>query len=150
MLARKRRTAQQRAWLKVKQWSPLGIGETRSTLKGRRDRCEAEQQHYIRAKCVARDGDCRIATDRFRNGISAEKAQADCDGRSEWAHLGDKKRFKTRRMNPMDRHTMEGSLMLCTQHHQAYDAGTLRITPTDPMKGADGVLEYFEEAHRVR
>ena len=150
MLPRKRRTPQQRSWLKVKQLSPLGIGETHSTLKGRRDRCEAERQHYIRAKCVERDGDCRIATDRFRSGITASAARADCDGRSEWAHLGEKKRFKTRGMDPEARHTMEGSMMLCKQHHQAYDAGTLRITPTDPAKGADGVLVYIEEASRAR
>jgi hypothetical protein len=54
-----------------------------------------------------------------------------CEGRSEWAHLGDQKRFKTRGKPPEERHTTAGSLMLCRFHHRAYDTGRLRIIGTD-------------------
>jgi hypothetical protein len=60
-----------------------------------------------------------------------------CDGVSEWAHLGDKKRFKTRGQAPEVRHTTAGSLMLCTKHHQDYDAGRMVIEGDDanlPLK----------------
>jgi hypothetical protein len=54
-----------------------------------------------------------------------------CHGVSEWAHLGDKKRFKTRGQAPEIRHTTAGSLMLCQKHHADYDAGRMAIDGDD-------------------
>jgi hypothetical protein len=68
----------------------------------------------------------------------------DCDGPSQWAHLGDKKRAKTRGMKPDARHTTEGSLMLCRRHHDRYDGRqmpSLRIKALTEH-GADGPLEF--------
>ena len=93
----------------------------------------AALKRKVRAACVERDGDCRYERDR---------GPGECWGPSEWAHFGEKKRFKTMRMNPVERHTLEGSLMLCKGHHTAYDAGELTITATDPVKGANGPLVY--------
>ncbi len=50
-----------------------------------------------------------------------------CLGPSEWAHFGDKKRFKTRGLPPEERHTVEDSLMMCDGHHDLYDANRLHI-----------------------
>lgn len=73
----------------------------------------------VRAHCYARDGACRL--DR---GEDFGDRFGFCLGVSEWAHFGEQKRFKTRGQKPHQRHTKEGSLMLCTRHHDMYDHGT--------------------------
>lgn len=103
----------------------------RRILKARRKRQAAKVVKSVRAQCVERDGYCRFET--FPYG---------CNGPSEWAHLGEKKRYKTRGMSAEVRHTTAGSLMLCRRHHHAYDrAHTLRIVPLT-SKGADGPLQF--------
>jgi len=106
----------------------------RVTVKRRRQRQARKVVQSVRAQCVERDGYCRASgMGRYgwndgriwRNFISL------CHGQSEWAHLGEKKRFKTRRQAPEVRHTTAGSLMLCRFHHRAYDRGKLRIIGDD-------------------
>lgn len=111
-------------------------GEPRKRLKGRKDRAEYRQRRIVRAQCVERDGSCRL---------SKTSLFGDCWGFSEWMHLGEKKRCKTRGMAPEARHTTAGSLMGCTRHHRAYDAGRLKIEPLTE-RGADGTLKFSANA----
>lgn len=101
---------------------PIAKPETRKRVKGRKQRRAARVVKSVRAQCVERDGYCRVA---------AQFMDAKCEGVSEWAHLGDKRRFKTRGRAPESRHTTAGSLMLCTAHHRAYDQRRLAIVGED-------------------
>lgn len=103
------------------------LGPTARARRTKRGR-DARYATGVRADVARRDGVCRIATWDDHPGDDHDDALEACEGRSEWAHLGDKKRFKTRGLPPAERHTTAGSLMLCTRHHRAYDAGRLRIT----------------------
>jgi hypothetical protein len=94
---------------------------------GRKQRAERKVATSVRAQCVARDGYCRLM------GLDV------CEGPSEWAHLGDKKRFKTRGQAPEVRHTTAGSFIACRRHHRAYDAGVIQIEVRSDL-GADGRL----------
>lgn len=92
----------------------------------------------VRPKCVDRDGYCRIA------GVAA---LGPCDGPSEWSHFGESKRFKTRGMEPEERHTTEGSLMFCKKHHDEYDGRRrprLKVEATTDRR-CDGPLRYERE-----
>jgi hypothetical protein len=67
-----------------------------------------------------------------------------CGLRSQWAHLGDKKRFKTRGTGTSGRAATipKSSVMLCERHHQMYDTEhTMTITPLSE-RGADGPLKF--------
>lgn len=104
-------------------------------VKARRKRQEAKVVKDVRQQCVDRDGYCRIAN----------KDMGPCSGPSEWAHLGEKKRFKTRGQAPEVRHTTAGSLMACKAHHDAYDKGTgddRLVIEALGYIGADGLLRY--------
>lgn len=98
------------------------------TARARAKRRRAEQPvaAIVRAKCVERDGYCRLM------GLSP------CSGPSEWAHLEEKKRARTRGMAPEERHRTTHSLMACKGHHEQYDAGAIQIAMTP--KGADGTI----------
>lgn len=109
--------------------------EPRKRVKGRKDRAEAKVKKSVRAQCVDRDGYCRL------NHYSVPFSFGMCKGASQWAHLGDKKRFKTRGQSPEQRHSTWGSLMLCDGHHDAYDLAKMRIRILTPF-GADGPLEF--------
>ncbi len=111
-------------------------GPTRKKLKARKDRKESAVKKSVREECVDRDGLCRFAT--FRDEVI--EIVGPCRGRSEWMHLGDKKRARTRGMDPEVRHTTEGSLMGCTKHHADYDQGRLAVEPVNAEKGAKGLL----------
>ena len=113
---------------------------TRARVKRRASKAEAVIKKHVRAECVERDGACRIGDWEMNpDDLHDDDLEHDpCDGRSEWAHLGEKKRFKTRGQAPDVRHTTAGSLMLCRHHHGRYDAGKLAITGS-----ADGVLEFW-------
>ena len=111
--------------------------EPRKRIKGRKDRRESQVKQQVRALCVARDGDCRMA------GIPWHV----CGGASEWAHLGDKKRARTRGMKPEIRHTTAGSLMLCTTAHDDYDEGRIGILPVSHYDGADGLLAFAKDRY---
>jgi hypothetical protein len=103
--------------------------EPRKRVKARKDRAETTVKQRVRAACVARDGDCRLQ-DAVILGL--------CSGESEWAHMGQKRRARTRGMDPEVRHTTAESLMLCTFHHQAYDAGKFDLLGT--AAGANAAL----------
>lgn len=121
--------------------------EKRKTTKGRKDRAEDKQKHLVRMLCVARDGDCRMIphsslTDVFSYELAFERAVGgDCRGESEWAHMHSRRRSQTRGQAPEIRHDSAHSLMLCTKHHQDYDAHKLRITSLT-RNGADGPLKF--------
>ena len=108
--------------------------ESRQRTKGRKDRREAAIAKIVRAKCVDRDGHCRWRKDNWT-------ACVNCDGPSEWAHYGARRRAQTRGQLPELRHTTMGSLMLCQKHHAEYDARKLRITALG-ANGCDGELRY--------
>lgn len=112
--------------------------EKRKTTKRRKDRHETEVERAVREACVARDRYCRLDTSGANEPLGLV-----CSGPSEWAHLGDKKRARTRGMAPEDRHLSSGSLMLCRRMHQLYDAGQLEILPRRKTgAGADGRLSF--------
>lgn len=117
------------AWLRAV--GKLGASDvSRAAAKARADRAEAKQIQAVRAKCVRRDGYCR-----FSGG-----SVGPCSGRSEWAHFDEHRRFKTRGMDPAERHSTAGSFMACTGHHRAYDAHEMTVSAIDQTLGADGPL----------
>jgi hypothetical protein len=113
----------------------MGIGfpkpEPQKRTKRRKQRAESVVVQKVRARCVERDGDCRLSRAYWHC----------CAGESEWAHLGDKKRARTRGMQPEQRHTTEGSVMLCTGAHRNYDSGQMTIRART-ARGADGPLLF--------
>lgn len=94
--------------------------------RAKRRRAEAPVAAKVRAACVERDGYCRFM------GLTQ------CAGPSQWAHLGEKKRARTRGMAPEARHTTTHSAMACERHHWLYDSGKLAIGMTE--RGADGPM----------
>jgi len=110
----------------------------RRTPKAERDRI-AEVRKY----CVQRDGECRIASDAWKDvqGDPLCVVFCGCDGPSEWAHMHTRRRSKTRGMAPEYRHDTAHSLMLCHTHHEDYDAKRLIITALT-RKGANGPLKF--------
>lgn len=95
--------------------------------RAKRKRAEAPVIRSVRAQCVERDGHC----------IFAPLGPA-CSYRSEWMHLGGKKRARTRGMKPEQRHTVEGTAMGCSFHHDEYDAGAIELAMTE--RGANGPM----------
>ena len=110
--------------------APLGIGVPKRILNARKAVADYAVRKIVRAKCVDRDGACRFAEATIELGS--------CEGRSEWMHLEEKKRARTRGMKPEFRHTTAGSMMGCTRHHAEYDAGKLRLALGE--RGADGPI----------
>lgn len=114
------------------------IASSKSTLRKRR--LEKKVIDVVRAACVERDGWCRIGKN-LTVGLGA------CGGPSEWSHLGQFKRAKTRRMEPEIRHDTRHTAMLCAVHHDRYDAHDFDIEElTD--RGADGPLAYVRDGRR--
>lgn len=113
--------------------------EPRKRTKGRADRAESKVAQQVRAECVARDGDCRL-NDRCLVALFGA-----CSGDSEWAHMHDKRRSKTRGMAPKERHASESSLMLCSRHHARYDGRECPRIDIQPASsaGAAGRLGFF-------
>lgn len=99
------------------------------TARYRAKRKRADDAHRlgIRAACVLRDGYCKFAI------------LGGCQGLSEHCHLGEKKRARTRGMDPEIRHTMEGSCMACTFHHHEEEQGRLKLSMF-PYVGANGPM----------
>lgn len=123
----------------------LAKPERRSAEKARGKRKATKVVKSVRARCVERDGYCRMLTDSGAYSVG-------CAGPSEWAHLGDKKRFKTRGQPPEQRHTTAGSLMTCKRHHDAYDGRSvpgLDIIILTEL-GADGPLKFALAAEAKR
>ena len=100
-------------------------------VKARRAREEQKVKQDIRRLVFAREEfTCRL----FERGLG------ECEGPLEWAHLGDYRRAKTRKMAPERRHTTVGSLCLCRRHHSLYDGHRLDIEVGN--EGADGLLSF--------
>jgi hypothetical protein len=113
---------------------PCPKPEARAKSKARARRHESAIIQQVRARCVARDGDCRLGHAGRWLDIGL------CGGESEWAHAAGFRRFETRGKDAAERHLTAGSLMLCSKHHQAFDSHVLDIEPLDTALGADGVL----------
>lgn len=113
--------------------------EPRKRTKGRAKRDERSIVADVRAACVERDGSCRIAT--MRPGDKWTTDATPCAGPSQWAHMHDVRRSKTRGLAPDVRHTTRGSFMACEAHHGAYDAKLLIVLPMS-VDGADGPLMF--------
>ncbi len=126
-------------------FAPQPKGLTRKRIKGRRQRHEAQVSKDIRSKCVDRDGYCRVFShpDDVRIGNLGR-----CSGYSQWCHLGDLKRARTRGLPPEVRHTTAGSLQMCQSHHEAYDHGRMAILPAvvDAPLDANGTLRFEKAA----
>lgn len=101
-------------------------------VKRRRQRGERTVAAIVRRDCVERDGYCRLAD---------VPIVADCFGPSQWSHMGEKRRFRTRGMQPEQRHCTEFSLMLCQRHHDDYDQRRIDIRAAS-SRGADGPLGF--------
>ena len=124
-------------------WGVTGIQVTslaypkpvkRRTAKARKRREEAALIRVVRDFVAERDGYCRLQG----HGLGA------CQGPSEWAHLEDLRRARTRSQAPERRHTTTHSLMLCAMHHKRYDAHTLGLAfITDA--GADGPIQWYAD-----
>lgn len=120
---------------------PLAKPEPRRKTKARKKRRERGVITDVRQHCVTRDGYCRLFSADAETKRTVVVLFGECAGPSEWAHFGDKKRAKTRGMEPEDRHTPEGSLMLCRKHHDDYDDGIMAIDAlTD--RGCQGRLVF--------
>lgn len=119
----------------------------------RREREEKRAKASARSACVVRDGRCRVYKIMRSDHINRRWAEFPCEGKSEWAHLGEKRRFKTTGMEPEERHTTAGSMMACTKHHRMYDGHRLEVLPL-AEHGADGLMsvmvagEVFREGRR--
>lgn len=102
---------------------------------------EAALIKAVRAHDVERDGYCRVAKNLTVGFLGP------CGGPSEWAHFGRLRRCFTRNMPAEQRHTVEGSFMLCHLHHQRYDAHAFDVEPlTD--KGCEGPLAFLRGENR--
>ena len=112
----------------------------RASTKRANRREAAKIVRQVRAACVDRDGHCRVL---FGNAVNGDIHQGEdlnyCGLRSEWAHLNEHQRFKTRGQEPEERHCTAGSLMLCEIHHQLLDSHQMAITALSD-RGADGPL----------
>lgn len=127
---------------------PKGQIPTVKSVKAKAGRSEKKVKVDVRAKCVLRDGDCRIAKAGMGDEIAG--VVGNCDGPPEWAHLEDKRRSKTRGQAPEVRHTTEDSLILCRRHHNRYDGHERPRIGIDKRtkRGADGPLRFKEKTEK--
>ncbi len=121
--------------------------------RAKRRRAEGPIAKKVRARCEYRDGYCRICewennpddTHRGDDGMDWLPYAKDewSRGPSQWAHMRENSRAKTRGMEPEARHTTALSMMLCEFHHDHYDGRRRpRITIQALTElGADGPLE---------
>lgn len=107
--------------------------EPRKRAKGRKDRAEAAVKKIVRDAVTERDGYCRLAGPT-------------CEGPSEWAHLADHRRSKTRGLPPEIRHTTAGTVKLCRKHHQQLDAHAFTFLAFT-AQGADGTMTVIQALH---
>jgi len=126
---------------------PLAKDEPRKRRKGREKRVSGKVVATARAECVTRDGRCRLVRD-FDVRDAARALFGECRGHGQWAHFGERKRFKTRGMPPEHRHNREWSLMLCYKHHNDYDHGRLEIEALTTHV-CDGRLRFSSDAGSV-
>lgn len=116
--------------------------EPRKRSKRRVKRHEVKVAGTVRALCVERDGHCLIAS---RVPLSVARLLGPCDGPSEWMHIGESRRYRTRGQVAEERHTTAGSGMGCKRHHAAYDAHEFDIQTYRDV-GMDGPLSIVRRA----
>lgn len=116
--------------------------------RAKRRRQEEPVAKKVRAECVERDGDCRVCDwENNPDDIHYEPLPYADDewsrGPSQWAHMRQNSRAKTRGMKPEARHSTAGSLMMCEFHHDRYDGRRRPRIQIVAMSehGADGPLE---------
>jgi hypothetical protein len=105
---------------------------TRKQVRAAKARTEARIIKAVRARVAERDGYCWFGQNVVEDGLGP------CRGPSEWAHLGEWRRSRTRGMAPEERHHTRGSLMLCHWHHALLDAHEFDLEYGPD--GADGPL----------
>lgn len=112
-----------------------------SKASARRRRAESAVVKVVRPQVADRDGYCRLF--RFDEAWRARlwAMFGRCSGPSEWAHFGAHRRSRTMGMAAAERHTPEGSLMLCTRHHRDYDQNRLRVHALT-SQGCEGPLRF--------
>lgn len=108
--------------------------EPRAAAKARKRINERAVIAAVRRQVVERDGYCLI-------GKLMTPPFSECMGPSEWAHVGEHRRFRTVGQAPERRHTTMGSCMLCDRHHFVYDAHEFDIVPVDKAYGMDGAIK---------
>lgn len=138
MLTRKRRTAQQRAWLKVKQAAPLGIGSTHTETKGAALKALAAHIAAVRAQVFTRDGQCRVS------GLKSD----DFDELHE-----DPSRAKSRGLPMDERFNSRVCIRLNREIHRLVTEKQIQIVKVDPVLGFDGEIRVIcveKEARRAR
>jgi hypothetical protein len=116
-------------------------GPTRAEIKSREDREEQQIIKRNRAKCVRRDGDCRIGY----WGDSAVELFGECFGASQWHHLDP--RSLTRNEPPEVRHSTTITMMACGSHHRMLDLHEIKYEP-QTEDGADGPLTFWVDESR--
>ena len=107
----------------------------RDKRKRTKRRADQEVINTVRVRVGLRDLDCRFPLDARRRWP--------CDGFAEWAHRTPFRRSRTMGLPPEERHTTQGSMMLCTAHHRLYDTFQVYDQPTDLDAGANGPLRWY-------
>jgi len=102
--------------------------------RARRKRHERAVTRLVREQVARRDGYCRVRPWSQRWYLQS------CEGRSEWAHLSDHRRARTRGRAPERRHTTAGTVMLCARHHRLYDEARSFDIIQLTEHGADGPI----------
>lgn len=120
------------------------MGWIKPSAKSRkRKRAEADVVAEVRPKVEERDGYCRILSFSL-DPLTLTGVIKKCEGPSQWAHLPGHRRSQTRGLPPEERHTTQGTVMLCMRHHEMEETHQLSLRPLTP-DGADGPmgLEYL-------
>lgn len=117
---------------------------TQKAEKAKSERVEKKVKVDVRSKCATRDGPCVLTRAGFGDRIVGDLGN--CDGPSEWAHLEEKRRSKTRGQPAEVRHTSVDSCMMCRRHHARYDGRERPRIAVDKLtkRGADGPLRFKE------
>jgi hypothetical protein len=111
----------------------------RKRVNAKAKRVESTHAQQVRALVVERDGSCRLADPALWLIFGA------CSGESEFAHMPERRRSKTRGMDPKIRHDKAHTLMLCTKHHAMADRRGprpwMQVQPAS-SRGAEGRLAF--------
>lgn len=102
--------------------------------KARKARTEAKVIAQVKLAVMERDGSCRMAV----TGVGA------CAGVLDWAHLPQWRRSATRGKPATERHTTQGTVLLCRKHHEMLDGQRApRMFVEHGPDGADGLLKWI-------
>jgi hypothetical protein len=118
--------------------------EPQRRVKARSKREAAKIVRQVRAACVERDGRCRYANDVHAAVLTLPAGAVCityCEGESEWAHLNEFARYKTRGQPPAARHHTHGTAIICKRHHAMLHDKKLTVSFLSDL-GADGPLAW--------